>query len=239
MINEEEVLKSLWESEEPDAPEQHRAKTRECLSLGLLDRLLARTTILTDEQLEHIAQCAGFCQRNLTHLRKYGEQNVRQLAKATVESFNELVEDSRRRLGSLSESLTGFGESAAAMGLVLVFEATGLVGADKKPRRTYPVLIENTQVKVLKGNCVVTQGPWVKDGRLIARLTFELPKEFHQRHPIQLLFVGKDGEIFNAIDLPGIEEQLINVELPAPLPDHTLQPTDPLPCALVLRLGEP
>lgn len=233
----EEIVRKFLETEiAPDAPKQHRAKTADCLPIGQLQKHLERKLILADTQLAHIAQCAGFCQKNLAYLRRHGDCGLPQLAPATLGNFRDLVKVSLTRLGHLPEALRRFGEAVVVQGLVPVF--TEGVMAKAEARHHYPLLIEDVQVSGFSGDAIITQGPWIKDGRLITRLTFTLPQELYQRRPIQLLFVGKDGVIFNALDLPGFEEQLVNVQLPVSLPDHKLEPTDPLPCLLVLRLGQ-
>lgn len=225
------LRKYLESSDLSGEPMQHRAKTAECLSLHLLKKHLERNIRLADEQLEHIAGCAGFCQKNLDYLRKYGALPIAPLAERVHHSLDELVATSRDHLNQLSGEVKSFGESIRS-GLLCIFTVHSLAAG--AAQHSYPVLVEDMPGQY---DCIVTQGPWISEGRLIMRLTFRVPNSLRQKRPIELLFVGVGGKIFRSLELAALNEQLVNVQLPSSLPDCTLRPEFPLPCGLVLRLG--
>lgn len=217
---------------QPDDPKQaHRAETLDCLSLSQLGKHLESKIVLADEQLEHIARCAQFCQRNVAYLREYGGYRV-----LLGETVKQLLEGWK----TVKDNLIGYAKAVTdSARLRPVWPETVFSTSPAQPKPpAYPVLIEEA---AYEAKCRVTRGR-IKDGRFIARLSFDLPLELAQevsrQHPVQLCFVGKDAEVFNALDLPGVEDQLINIQLPDRLADKELDATDPLPCALALRFGK-
>jgi hypothetical protein len=66
----EQALKLFWEKEEPNAPSQHPAKTKQCPTYGQFDSHVMRTAKLTNAQLKHTNQC-DYCQLSLFLFRKH------------------------------------------------------------------------------------------------------------------------------------------------------------------------
>jgi len=188
----EQALKLFWETEEPDAPPQHPAKTEQCPNYGKFESHVIRKASLNKAQLMHTNQC-DYCQLSLFLFRKHLGQVRPALRPAAWAAANPALAD-----------------APVPAPTVVDVQTVVNVQEGEKPKELPMVMLHSLHLSPDNhlGMWVSVQGLKISDDKLPIQADLE--------------FQPKPGEakVLQTFDLPGLGKQWLTVKLPPDVLAH-------------------